>query len=494
MDLTTGNISVADIYGHEPNHVDDHRRGRDAGDEVTSTAAGDRLSEILGENGKSSGFDLSEWLSNNDNKQALIDGKNILDSEYEGYEMEGHPYKAPTNPNYYYNPNQPMDKKPSNADIYYDYGKVIKPIDPQDITDLGSVFLSMLNPKNEEKNDSNNSGSSSNGKNKYNSSTKANEKTCDIECFTKNLNKDYYYNPLNAVMEEKKQFDDYFNPMSLIPEEKIFADLYSGLVNYKNEFYRRYDLVMEQQTEAFKRGQVPENWSEGDQEAFRSYPGNENKTVFNPKTLVNEGRWTDQDYKDYLNAPVRVVQQTLPVAEVFYDAYLGYSLSKKQVQYSEFSSEIKGVGLDYDHLSEFDINKRYQVVGSHVESIFTNLDNYTQKSKILRIDSVEFHPLTSDIMEVKYSLATMKDGNGVLIPQNQLNFKDSYIPKTVISDELISSGKLNIWANEAANNIYYIKDNKGYGLSNNGIVFEFIEPKIPGETFIFYPTLGNPTK
>ena len=67
--------------------------------------------------------------------------------------------------------------------------------------------------------------------------------------------------------------------MSLIPEEKIFADLYSGLVNYKNEFYRRYDLVMEQQTEAFKRGQVPENWSEGDQEAFRSYPGNENKTV-----------------------------------------------------------------------------------------------------------------------------------------------------------------------------------------------------------------------
>ena len=136
--------------------------------------------------------------------------------------------------------------------------------------------------------------------------------------------------------------------MSLIPEEKIFADLYSGLVNYKNEFYRRYDLVMEQQTEAFKRGQVPENWIEGDQEAFRSYPGNENKTVFNTKT--------------------------------------------------------------------------------------------------------------------------------------------------VISDELISSGKLNIWANEAANNIYYIKDNKGYGLSNNGIVFEFIEPKIPGETFIFYPTLGNPTK
>ena len=139
-DLATGNISVADIYGHEPNHVDDHRRGRDAGDEVTSTAAGDRLSEILGENGKSSGFDLSEWLSNNENKQALIDGKNILDSEYEGYEMEGHPYKAPTNPN-------------------------------------------------------------------------------------------YYYNLLNAVMEEKKQFDDYFNPMSLIPEEKIFDDLYNGLVN-----------------------------------------------------------------------------------------------------------------------------------------------------------------------------------------------------------------------------------------------------------------------
>ena len=321
-------LEVANLYGHEPNHVDDHRRGRDAGDEVTSTAAGDRLSEILGENGKSSGFDLSEWLSNNNNKQALIDGKNILDSECEGYEMEGHPYKAPTNPNYYYDPNQPMDKKPSNADIYYDYGKIMKPIDPQDITDLGNAIINILSPKNEEKNNSNNSGSSSNEKNKNNSSTKANEKTCNIECFTKNLNKDYYYNLLNAVMEEKKQFDDYFNPMSLIPKEKIFADLYSGLVNYKNEFYRRYDLVMEQQTEAFKRDQVPENWSEGDQEAFRSYPGNENKTVFNPKTLVNEGRWTDQDYKDYLNAPVRVVQQTLPVAEVFYNAYLSYSLSQ----------------------------------------------------------------------------------------------------------------------------------------------------------------------
>ena len=120
--------------------MDDHRRGRDAGDEVTSNAAEDRLSEILGDKGQSNKFDIGKWLSNNDNKQALIDGKNILGSEYEGYEMEGHPYKVPTNPN-------------------------------------------------------------------------------------------YYYNLLNAVMEEKKQFDDYFNPMSLIPEEKIFDDLYNGLVN-----------------------------------------------------------------------------------------------------------------------------------------------------------------------------------------------------------------------------------------------------------------------
>ncbi len=115
-------------------------------------------------------------------------------------------------------------------------------------------------------------------------------------------------------------------------------------------------------------------------------------------------------------------------------------------------------------MNGFKINKRDQVVGGHAENIFTNLDNYTQNSKILRIDSVEFHPITSEIMEVKYSLAAMKDGKGVLVPKNQLNFRDSYIPKTVVSDEIMLSGKLNIWANEAANNIYYLKDNKGYGL------------------------------
>ena len=89
-DLVTGNISVADIYGHEPNHVDDHRRGRDAGDEVTSTAAGDRLSEILGDKGKSNGFDLSKWIDEDGNLEALATGREHLVTEYDGYEIEGY--------------------------------------------------------------------------------------------------------------------------------------------------------------------------------------------------------------------------------------------------------------------------------------------------------------------------------------------------------------------------------------------------------------------
>ena len=54
--------------------------------------AGDRLSEIFGENGKSNTFDIDKWLDNKDNLQAIQDGKNTLDSEYDGYERENSSY------------------------------------------------------------------------------------------------------------------------------------------------------------------------------------------------------------------------------------------------------------------------------------------------------------------------------------------------------------------------------------------------------------------
>ena len=54
----------------------------------------------------------------------------------------------------------------------------------------------------------------------------------------------------------------------------------------------------------------------------------------------------------------------------------------------------------------------------------------------------------------------------------------------------MSSGKLNIWANEAANNIYLI-DKQYYGVSKNGVIFEFWTPEKLGDPFIFYPTLRN---
>lgn len=85
-------MSVSNLYGHEPNHIDDHRRGREAGEEIASNAAGDRLSEILGDKGKSNVFDIDKWLDNKDNLQAIQDGKNTLDSEYDGYEGENSSY------------------------------------------------------------------------------------------------------------------------------------------------------------------------------------------------------------------------------------------------------------------------------------------------------------------------------------------------------------------------------------------------------------------
>ena len=94
FDLVKG-IEVSNIYGHEPNHIDDHKRGRDAGDEVTSNAAGERLNEILGDKGKSNDFDLDKWLSNSNNYQSVMNDKNYLDSEYDGYEKEGLCYNTP---------------------------------------------------------------------------------------------------------------------------------------------------------------------------------------------------------------------------------------------------------------------------------------------------------------------------------------------------------------------------------------------------------------
>ncbi len=52
------------------------------------------------------------------------------------------------------------------------------------------------------KNGNSNKSSSGNG-----------EKNCDEECYKNNLNKNYYYNPLNAIMEEKdNDMSNYFNP------------------------------------------------------------------------------------------------------------------------------------------------------------------------------------------------------------------------------------------------------------------------------------------
>ncbi|MDR2878515.1 MAG: hypothetical protein LBV03_01185, partial [Fusobacteriales bacterium] len=72
--------SVATIYGHETNHVDDNRRGREGHNELDSDSAGDRLSEILGETGQSKDFDINKWLSNEENTNSLLSGKDKLDN------------------------------------------------------------------------------------------------------------------------------------------------------------------------------------------------------------------------------------------------------------------------------------------------------------------------------------------------------------------------------------------------------------------------------
>ena len=173
----------------------------------------------------------------------------------------------------------------------------------------------------------------------------------------------------------------------------------------------------------------------------------------------------------------------------YYDKYV-YRKPDDSLGISLRTSQIEGAGLNYDHFSEFKINGRGAVSGSHPESVFTDKSNYDAKNKVLRIDSVTEHPVTSDIMEVKYSIATSKDGKGITIPQNQLNFKEIYVPKTVVSDELMSNGKLNIWANEAAKNIYRVNGTRSLGVSSNGVVFEFWSPETFGDSFKFYPTFN----
>nr|MBP9479668.1 hypothetical protein [Sebaldella sp.] len=80
--------SVASIYGHEPNHIDDNKRGRAGNNEKDSNSAGGRLEEILGESGKNKDFDVENWLNNTDNVSSLLAGKSKLDNDYAGYDVE----------------------------------------------------------------------------------------------------------------------------------------------------------------------------------------------------------------------------------------------------------------------------------------------------------------------------------------------------------------------------------------------------------------------
>ncbi|MCP1225877.1 hemagglutinin repeat-containing protein, partial [Sebaldella sp. S0638] len=95
LDITdlASDVDIASLYGHEGSHVDDHRRGRDAGNEENAGSSGDRLSEILGDKEKSNGFDLSKWLSDDKNLESLVTGRERIATEYDGYEIEGFDYK-----------------------------------------------------------------------------------------------------------------------------------------------------------------------------------------------------------------------------------------------------------------------------------------------------------------------------------------------------------------------------------------------------------------
>jgi hypothetical protein len=68
--------------------VDDNRRGREGHNEKDSDSAGDRLSEILGDTGQSKDFDINKWLSSEENINSLLSGKDKLDNQYQGYDVE----------------------------------------------------------------------------------------------------------------------------------------------------------------------------------------------------------------------------------------------------------------------------------------------------------------------------------------------------------------------------------------------------------------------
>ena len=86
--LAEGGASAAFIFGHEGNHTDDHRRGREANNEVDSDSSGSRLEEILGDKGSSKTFDLDEWKNKGSNGKALEAGEDVLKTTYAGMDIE----------------------------------------------------------------------------------------------------------------------------------------------------------------------------------------------------------------------------------------------------------------------------------------------------------------------------------------------------------------------------------------------------------------------
>ncbi len=95
--------------------------------------------------------------------------------------------------------------------------------------------------KEEVKKGSNNPGgkSTTSGGSNNTSNNKTKEQNCDTECFTNNLNKNYYYNPLNAMMEEKdKEMLNYYNPSYFLTDldyEKLFTDTVNDITKILNQ-------------------------------------------------------------------------------------------------------------------------------------------------------------------------------------------------------------------------------------------------------------------
>jgi hypothetical protein len=463
--------SIASIYGHETNHVDDNRRGREAGDEVTSNAAGDRLSEILGENGKNNTFDIGNWLGNEDNIQSLINGSEKLSGEYDGYNVER-----------YGGGDQGLAsniKKLENC-------KTAQCVVEQTI--------SVINISN---------GLTLTGVQAQKDIVQAERKkpSCGTKCQAglkakeEKLDKLYDITKEGYISLKQTEVDKLNNSESgkTVYEQMKNTDYLSKGTNFNpnlNEWFNSLDFneIDNSINYAFSGlAQFGESWIASGN-PYLVLPG---MVLMIPETGKDVGDLLVGLYeKDYgkvgLYAGAIAITGTESVMLV--DNYKQTKNLARQVpDFTEVEIDGKTVKINNRHTVSPDGNAKGEVKGNHNEMSFN--DYVVDEDLRLRVVGYKEHPTLDGVFEIEYQMAR-KDKTGNFIDPSEYNPNlSSSSKKTLYDPSKISDQQMVDWATEAGKNAKLINplNPRTYKGEYNGL--EFIFNKQDDGTFKYYPQI-----